>query len=302
MGSGDSVAAAPASRTDQVKSQDKGETERHRDSRSHDPEGGASRRDSSNDPRDSSSDAHDVSCEVEGRVDAEDDSGRPLDVHPRSLGTSSQNGPESTSQAPQNDVRVREEAQNLTSRAEGGQKGRRKSRSEAARKTASQEWTPNPNPKAPDFEPGNVAALVHGANSERAIAAKAAEVHGELLTLVPYLAEEKFLPAVSRYLQAAAREALLHTHITTLSAEKGPGAVPARVWEQATAAARLAAKLGSDLGLDPIGHARIRALSAGAGVAEASLADLAAEGRRALADADERHRVAAEALDDTDDD
>lgn len=200
-----------------------------------------------------------------------------------------------TTRTPRNTVRARDEAQTADNTAEAGQKAGRKSRSAGRRKTRSQEeWRPNPNPKK-DFEPGHTLTLVHGANSERAIAAKAAEVHEELLTLVPYLAEEKFLPAVSRYLSAAAREALLHDYITALSAEKGPGAVPSRVWEQATAATRLAAKLGSDLGLDPLGHARIRALSAGAGVAEASLADLAAEGRRALAEADERHRVAAEA-------
>jgi hypothetical protein len=133
-------------------------------------------------------------------------------------------------------------------------------------------------PRHPDFETGNKAALTHGARSPRAIAAKAAEVHDELLTFAPYLSEEKFLPAVNRYLQAAAREALLHGHIVAVSAKDGPGSVSSRVWEQATAAARLAAKLGSDLGLDPIGHARIRALSAGAEVTEATLADLAATG------------------------
>jgi hypothetical protein len=47
--------------------------------------------------------------------------------------------------------------------------------------------------------------------------------------------------------------------------------VPSRTWEQATAASRLSAKLGSDLGLDVIGHARIRALATGA---ESSLAGL----------------------------
>ena len=56
----------------------------------------------------------------------------------------------------------------------------------------------------PPFEAGNSAALVHGAHSARAIAAKAAEVHSELLTIAPYLAEPKFIPAVHRYLTAAA--------------------------------------------------------------------------------------------------
>ena len=139
--------------------------------------------------------------------------------------------------------------------------------------------TPARNYSWPPFEPGNSKALVHGGSSPRAIAERAELVHAELLTVAPYLSEPKFLPSVSRYLNAAAREALLHEHIVSVSEEQGVGKVPSRVWEQATAAARLAAKLGSDLGLDPIGHARIRALSAGAD-ARASLADLAAEGRR----------------------
>lgn len=132
----------------------------------------------------------------------------------------------------------------------------------------------------PVYEAANTMAVTHGARSERAIAAKAAEVHAELLEVAPYLREDKFLPAVNRYLQAAAREALLHHHIVSVSDERGPGAVASRVWEQATAASRLAAKLGSDLGLDPIGHARIRALSTGADVAERSLTDLQQRGRQ----------------------
>jgi hypothetical protein len=135
----------------------------------------------------------------------------------------------------------------------------------------------------PPFEDGNTAALVHGGNSEQAIAERAELVHAELLTFAPYLDEPRFMPALSRYLAAAAREALLDEHIRNVCAENGAGAVPPRVWEQVTAAARLAAKLGSDLGLDPIGHARIRALSAGADAsgAAASLAELSAAGRRA---------------------
>lgn len=156
----------------------------------------------------------------------------------------------------------------------------------------SESKSPARNYSWPPFEKGHTASLRHGANSPRAVAERAEQVHAELLTVAPYLAEPKFLPAASRYLQAAAREALLHQHIVTLSDEKGPGAVPARVWEQATAAARLAAKLGSDLGLDPIGHARIRALSVGAEATEASLADLTAEGR-AIRQRAEARRAAA---------
>jgi hypothetical protein len=154
--------------------------------------------------------------------------------------------------------------------------------------TPKDEWKPNPNPRKP-FEPGHTHSLVHGASSPRVIAEKAAEVHQSLLAAAPYLDEPKFLPAVHRYLQATARESLLHGHIARMSTEKGPGAVPSRTWEQATAATRLAAKLATDLGLDPIGHARIRALSAGAQATEHSLADLAERGaaiRLSLVDAE----------------
>ena len=131
----------------------------------------------------------------------------------------------------------------------------------------------------PDATPGNLIALKHGANSERIIAERAELVHQELLAVAPHLDHDQFLPAVNRYLQAASREALLHTYITEKSEVDGPGAVSSRTWEQATAAARLAAKLGSDLGLDPIGHARIRALSVSAAATEETLADLAERGK-----------------------
>jgi hypothetical protein len=101
----------------------------------------------------------------------------------------------------------------------------------------------------PPFEDGNTASLVHGSYSDRAISDRAVEVHSALLEHAPYLDEPRFIPAVDRYLKAAARESLLHDYITSVCDEKGPGAVPSRTWEQATAASRLSAKLGSDLGL-----------------------------------------------------
>jgi hypothetical protein len=135
---------------------------------------------------------------------------------------------------------------------------------------------------------------VHGAESPAEIEKRAGVVHSALLEHAPYLSEPRFIPAVDRYLRAAAREALLHDYIQDVAAEKGAGAVPSRVWEQATAATRLAAKLGSGLGLDPIGHARIRSLSSGAAESEQSLADLAAEGR-----AIRERREAAQTIDTT---
>lgn len=132
----------------------------------------------------------------------------------------------------------------------------------------------------PDYEPANDAALVHGAYSQAAVAVRAEQVRGELLTFAPYLNEDRFYPAIHRYLTACAREQLAHDALMS----RGMGAKGAtRLLEVTTAAARLAAKLGSDLGLDPIGHAKIRALSAGAdaNAASADLASLSAAGRAA---------------------
>lgn len=130
----------------------------------------------------------------------------------------------------------------------------------------------------PPFEPGHTLSLKHGARSPRVIAARAVEVHEDLIAHAPWLAEDHFLPAVARYLDAAATESLLMDHVRAVSEAQGVGKVPSRTWEQLTAARRLAAKLGADLGLDPIGHARLRAVAAQAEGAIQSLADLAAQG------------------------
>jgi len=128
----------------------------------------------------------------------------------------------------------------------------------------------------PPFGEGNVVAVRHGANSPRAIAVRAAEVHEELLEVAPWLDRTEFLPAVHRYLQAAAYEQLLIDYVN----ERGVGNVAPRVLEQKNAATNTASKLAKDLGLDPIGHARLRAVAGAAEVTALTLADLELEGRR----------------------
>jgi hypothetical protein len=130
----------------------------------------------------------------------------------------------------------------------------------------------------PPFEAGNTAALVHGSYSERAIAERAVEVHAELLRHCPYLDEDRYMPSVRRYLEAAAREHLAHEALVS-----GKGKLSSRLLEAATSASRLAWRMGDELGLTPRGHLELRALLAGTTSAEASLADLAAEGRAAMA-------------------
>ena len=120
---------------------------------------------------------------------------------------------------------------------------------------------------------------MHGAESTAVVEAKAAEVRAEIRELVPWLDEPSFLPAVSRWLRATTGAAPTRPHRRGVG-QSGAGAVPVRQWEQVTAADRLAAKLGTDLGLDPIGRARIMAIATAAEVGQATLADLAELGRR----------------------
>jgi hypothetical protein len=127
-------------------------------------------------------------------------------------------------------------------------------------------------------------SLVHGASSERAIEAVAAEVHETIRDVAPWLDEPQFAPAVHRYLRAASREQLLDQFIAQTVEAKGAGKVPSRTWEQATAATRLANSLASDLGLTPTGHARLRAIAGGAAAAELTLGDLVRKGQQAMAD------------------
>jgi hypothetical protein len=134
-------------------------------------------------------------------------------------------------------------------------------------------WTdPEHDQRVQPFQDGHTLSLHHGAYSERAIEAKAAEVHGELLRVAPWCAEERYLPSVSRYLQATAREQLAHKAIMT-SSKPSP-----RLIEVATACARLAWSMADALGLTPAGHARLKVLVADATEAEANLAELAATG------------------------
>jgi len=129
----------------------------------------------------------------------------------------------------------------------------------------------------PPFEPGNTVALVHGAYSAKAIAERAEHVHSALIEVAPWCAAEHFAPSVDRYLKATAREQLAHDALIDME----PGARGfARLIETATAASRLAWAMGDALGLTPGGHAKLKLLVAGATEAEATLADLAAEGRQ----------------------
>jgi hypothetical protein len=124
------------------------------------------------------------------------------------------------------------------------------------------------------FAEGNSVALRHGAYSPAEIEKRGAAVHEGLLEVAPWVAEVHYAPSVDRYLKATAREQLAHEALMS-SSKLSP-----RLLETATAASRLAWVMADGLGLTPAGHARLKLLVAGAVDAEASIAALAAEGRR----------------------
>jgi len=151
------------------------------------------------------------------------------------------------------------------------------------------DFTPRParNYSWPPFEPGHTLSVKHGADSERAIEARAAELRPKLFELCPWL-EEHDVIAVARFLRVEARSLILDAYMAEIIDQQGPGKVPIRMWEQANATDRLAGDLGSKLGLDTAGRAQLRQTVAST---TATLADLADQGRqtkgyRAAIDAD----------------
>ena len=109
----------------------------------------------------------------------------------------------------------------------------------------------------PPFEPGNSLALKHGAFSPRAVAQRAAQVRELLQEVAPDLAQPIFEDAIMRYCEAEARSRMLAEHIAAVVDAEGVPSVPPYLWEQASKATTVAAKIGADCGLDAAGLARI---------------------------------------------
>lgn len=130
------------------------------------------------------------------------------------------------------------------------------------------------------FEAENFAALDSGVWSERKIQERAVEVHERILELAPWVNQDVFIPALARYLRAEARELLAHKRIVEISTEKGAEHVPEKLSKMATSNANSAAKAAESLGLTAMSYARLRATTGHAQATEATLADLAEQGRQ----------------------
>lgn len=113
------------------------------------------------------------------------------------------------------------------------------------------------------FGEGNRAAVVHGADSPRAVVPAAEQLVEQFLGLgscPAYLKEAKFLPAVQAWARLQARTALLSDWLDGMTPEematprKVGGSTPVELW---LSAERAASRARERLGLDPASFAKI---------------------------------------------
>ena len=142
----------------------------------------------------------------------------------------------------------------------------------------------------PPFEGGNLAHLRHGAFSSRVVGQRAGLVLQEILAQRPGLADDpESASPLALYCRAVAREELAHEAIEAGSISPRlleivrqrmpeaiqPGNVSPRLLEAASAAARVAAELGAQLGIGPRAAAELRQIRSQAALNVAALAQQA---------------------------
>lgn len=128
----------------------------------------------------------------------------------------------------------------------------------------------------PAATPGNTIAVRHGANSVKAIAAVAAELRPRLFDIATHLDPVLDVIAVDRFLRCEARSLMLDNYLIEM-VDQEASAKLVSVHEQATAASRLAAHLGTTLGLDYRSRMQLRRTEA----STEALEDVIEAGRRA---------------------
>lgn len=108
------------------------------------------------------------------------------------------------------------------------------------------------------YEPGNLAAVKHGAYSERIVNERALDVLRRLQETddCKWLADVDAVQ-LDTWLKARARYELLDEGIWRVAGERGIEEVPDRLLRSMTAQERNLMSLTQDLGLDPTGRARL---------------------------------------------
>lgn len=146
-----------------------------------------------------------------------------------------------------------------------------------------------------DFEPGNTAALKHGARSTFRISEVAEQAMEWLRPLCPWIVSDLDLLAVDRLCRVEARARLAHAAISQIAndPEHGREAIPEYLLRMAAREDALADRLATGLGMTPEGRSKLaRDTAVAHHYAADALAGLQAEGRR-LVEAHEARSAAA---------
>lgn len=153
---------------------------------------------------------------------------------------------------------------------------------EPAADTKPGEWTPEFEGQRPPFEPGNEAAVTHGARSRRKVEEIARQIDDDLLTRAPWVRD--FPEALGAYGRAEAVARMIFADLAKVGLYDGNGQFRASLVGRWATAENTAARQREALGLTPKSEAevardRAAAASLAAGI---NLDALAARGRAAL--------------------
>lgn len=133
----------------------------------------------------------------------------------------------------------------------------------------------------PPFEAGNLAAVRHGASSERLVAETMSEIEAHvlprILSLMPWLSDPAFEPDVRLLMRDMAVERRLSDYVLSQPIDK----ISSRSIEMRNQASRNLRQHLHELGLSPKGYAALRELLATTEHAELSVETLRERARRA---------------------
>jgi hypothetical protein len=107
------------------------------------------------------------------------------------------------------------------------------------------------------FQPGNTAALRHGANSPRIVGQLALKIRDDLVGRHPYLSDERFVAPLRALCEAKAKYDLLYPYVSEKAATDGLECIPAYVLTVCGQAALRVIRYATECGLDPVGRARL---------------------------------------------
>ncbi len=146
-------------------------------------------------------------------------------------------------------------------------------------------WVPEFPGQRPPFEPGNEAAVTHGARSQKKVEQLAAQIDADLLTRAPWVSE--YGEALKAYGRAEAVARMLFNDIAKVGAYDGKGEFRATIFARWATSENTAAKLRDALGLTPRSEAQVaRDRAAAAASSVDVVAELARQGRATRAGLD----------------